>query len=104
LAKGRKTDLRIGLDSGGTFTDLVIQSGGRLTVRKVPSTPADPTQAIMRGLADFLPARQALIIHGTTVGTNALLEKRAAVLPLSPLPGLKILFLSAAKRVNIYTA
>lgn len=68
--------VRVGIDTGGTFTDLVADDG---TVRKVPSTPKDPSI----GLGDALRgARPALLAHGTTVATNALLEGRLATVAL----------------------
>jgi N-methylhydantoinase A len=80
---------RIGIDVGGTFTDLVaVDDFGRTTLAKVPSTPADPSIGVLDGLqllADELGlGRAALlaetdrIVHGTTVATNALIERRGA--------------------------
>ncbi len=72
-----------GVDVGGTFTDFVfLDAAGRLTVRKRPTTPADPSDGVSAGL---LTARDAdelgpdfALAHGTTVATNALLERRGA--------------------------
>src|SRR6476469_5946053 len=67
---------RVGSDTGGTFTDLVLDDG---TIAKVPSTPADPAEAVARGLAALATGDQAVMLaHGTTVATNALLERRGA--------------------------
>src|SRR5215469_16506375 len=74
--------LRIGIDTGGTFTDVVAvdEITGELTVTKTPSTPADPAQGFMAGLEKMLallgaePAVIATISHGTTIATNQLLE------------------------------
>jgi N-methylhydantoinase A len=74
--------LRIGIDTGGTFTDLVAfdEQAGTLTVAKAPSTPADPAAGFMTGLAKLLglvgagPEAIAAISHGTTIATNQLLE------------------------------
>jgi len=65
----------VGVDTGGTFTDLVVWDGERLRHDKVLSTPGDPSQAIIEGL-DRLGVRglRLQLIHGTTVGTNAVLE------------------------------
>ena len=84
---------RIGIDVGGTFTDLVaIDEGGRTTLAKVPSTPEDPSLGVLDGLAQLarrlgldraaLLAQTDRIVHGTTVATNALLEKKGAKLGL----------------------
>ncbi len=67
---------RVGSDTGGTFTDLVADDG---TVTKVPSTPHDPGEAVRTGLAELLAGeRPNVLAHGTTVATNALLERRGA--------------------------
>jgi N-methylhydantoinase A/oxoprolinase/acetone carboxylase beta subunit len=66
--------VRIGSDTGGTFTDLVDERG---RVAKVPSTPDDPARAVAAGLAG-LGGRPTWLGHGTTVATNALLEGQAA--------------------------
>jgi len=82
-------EFRIGIDIGGTFTDLVaVDRGGRATTAKSPSTPADQSLGVMAGLdelADHLAltrsellARTERIVHGTTVATNALLERKGA--------------------------
>ncbi|HYF17822.1 MAG TPA: hydantoinase/oxoprolinase family protein [Ramlibacter sp.] len=74
----------IGIDVGGTFTDAVVFAGddGRvLDAFKLPSTPADPAEAVLaalRRIAQRLPLQGATVCHGTTVGTNALLERRGA--------------------------
>ncbi|MEZ5964688.1 MAG: hydantoinase/oxoprolinase family protein [Planctomycetota bacterium] len=70
--------IRFGIDSGGTFTDVVALLPGRgLVVHKVPSTPRDPANAVLRGVADVLPAgAQVDLVHGTTVGLNAVLTGR----------------------------
>jgi N-methylhydantoinase A len=75
--------VRVGVDTGGTFTDFVYADGGRLHVFKLASTPADPSRAITEGLQRIARAtncrlRALEVVHGTTVGTNALLERRGA--------------------------
>src|ERR1700722_19518533 len=80
---------RIGIDVGGTFTDLVaVDPAGRATLAKVASTPADPSIGVMDGIVRLaevlgLPvarmfAETERIVHGTTVATNALLERKGA--------------------------
>jgi len=75
--------LRIGVDTGGTFTDFIAVAGDRLLSFKVPSTPHSPSRAILAGITRILgelgERETALeIVHGTTVATNALLERRGA--------------------------
>ena len=80
---------RIGADVGGTFTDLAaVDRAGRVVIAKCASTPRDPSEGLMEGLGllaselgldlpDLL-ARTEAIVHGTTVATNALLERKGA--------------------------
>lgn len=70
--------MRIAIDTGGTFTDCVFVSDGKLRVLKVPSTPDDPARAVLNGIAEITHGERAEIRHGTTVGTNALLERKGA--------------------------
>jgi N-methylhydantoinase A len=81
--------LRIGIDVGGTFTDVVaVDDDGRVTIAKVPSTPRDPAVGVLDGVAKLareidldrakLLAQTERIVHGTTVATNALLERKGA--------------------------
>lgn len=76
--------MRIGVDIGGTFTDLVfLRPDGRLDRRKVPSTPDDYARAILEGIAAELAAAGEAagigeIVHATTVATNAVIERRGA--------------------------
>ena len=80
---------RIGIDVGGTFTDLVaIDETGAATLAKVPSTPEDPSRGVLDGLAALaaklgrdsagMLGQTERIVHGTTVATNALLERKGA--------------------------
>lgn len=73
--------IRIGIDTGGTFTDFVVAKGSRITSFKAPSTPQNPARAILDGLARIMAETASLpseIVHGTTVATNALLERKGA--------------------------
>lgn len=71
--------LTIAIDSGGTFTDCVWLEKSALRILKVFSTPADPSQAIAEAVARIAPAGiNVLVLHGTTVGTNTLLQRKGA--------------------------
>jgi N-methylhydantoinase A len=87
---------RVATDTGGTFTDFVIfdESAGTYRIMKVPSTPQSPEQALLNGLAalerDGVPLnRISVFTHGTTVGTNALLEERGARVGLAVTKGFR---------------
>src|SRR6266850_2969891 len=71
--------LYVAVDTGGTFTDCVWLEGERLRILKVFSTPADPSQAIAAALNTIAAGKTSLtLLHGTTVGTNTLLERKGA--------------------------
>jgi N-methylhydantoinase A len=79
--KSSREPIRIGIDTGGTFTDFVAARGSRLTAFKAPSTPHNPAEAILKGITRLLTDVDAApfeIVHGTTVATNALLERKGA--------------------------
>jgi N-methylhydantoinase A len=70
---------RLGVDTGGTFTDFVLQDGEALRVHKVLSTPEAPERAILQGVRDLgVEAAELRVVHGSTVGTNAVLEGKGA--------------------------
>jgi N-methylhydantoinase A len=68
----------IGVDTGGTFTDFVALQRGRLVSFKLPSTPRAPERAVLAGLARLAADRSSRVRHGSTVATNALLERKGA--------------------------
>ena len=71
--------VRVGVDTGGTFTDFVALINDELVTAKVLSTPKDPSKAIIEGLALLgLESATVDLVHGTTVGTNAVLEDKGA--------------------------
>src|SRR5437879_11741801 len=76
----RSQPLRVAIDTGGTFTDCVWIDPGvrRLRMSKVFSTPADPSQAIVEALRKIGHEGELVLLHGTTVGTNTLLERKGA--------------------------
>lgn len=70
--------MRAAIDTGGTFTDCVYLENGQIRVLKLFSTPADPSLAVLDALARIHPAGAIDVRHGTTLGTNAMLERRGA--------------------------
>ena len=95
--------MRVGVDVGGTFTDLVaVAPDGSLTIRKVATTPADPTAGVWRAVAAAGGAVDTLI-HGTTIATNALLERRGARVALLTTAGFEdLLWLRRQDRAALY--
>jgi N-methylhydantoinase A/oxoprolinase/acetone carboxylase beta subunit len=77
--------MKVGVDTGGTFTDVVGDDG---RIHKLPSTPDDPGDAVRHGVASLSPGPPALLAHGTTVATNALLERRGATVALFTTEGM----------------
>jgi N-methylhydantoinase A len=70
--------MRIAIDTGGTFTDCVYARDGAPAVLKVPSTPDDPARSVLAAIRQIAIGEYAEVRHGTTVGTNALLERKGA--------------------------
>lgn len=71
--------MRIGVDAGGTFTDfVVVEDNGRLHTFKLRSNPAAPASVILKGIEQATLRRSAQVVHGSTVATNALLERKGA--------------------------
>lgn len=69
----------IGIDTGGTFTDFVLIAKGRVVVHKLLSTPDNPARAVIRGLRAIIEGKEPVeVTYGTTVATNALLERKGA--------------------------
>jgi N-methylhydantoinase A len=102
---------RIGVDSGGTFTDVCLfdEASGRIAVWKVSSTPVDPSQAVAQGVAEGLAEIGAAagdvsyFGHGTTVATNALIQHRGARIGLITSAGFRdLLEIGRQKRPDLY--
>lgn len=92
----RPPSYRVATDTGGTFTDFVVfdESAGTYRIMKVPSSPHHPEQALLDGLTTLAsqgvpPERISVFTHGTTVGTNALLEERGARVGLAVTRGFR---------------
>ena len=103
--------IRIGIDTGGTFTDLVAfdPEGGRLAFHKVASTPDDPARGIIRGAREIVeqvgvrPDQVELLIHGTTVATNAVLQRAGARVALITTAGFRdVLQIQRQDRPRLY--
>jgi N-methylhydantoinase A len=107
----------VGIDVGGTFTDFVVWQEGRLRVHKVPTTPDDQSRAIVQGLEELgliappsahrldtaSPRHPLTLIHGMTVATNALLERRGAATALLTTQGLRdVLVIGRQNRPHLY--
>ena len=86
---------RLAVDIGGTFTDLALEWGGRRVTTKVLTTPARPEQGVLDGIAAILneaglaPPDIALLVHGTTLATNAIIERKGAVTALVTTEGFR---------------
>ena len=106
MAQQRAKQLRIAIDTGGTFTDCVFRMGGRVEVLKLPSTPDDPGRAILeavRRIAERVGANAVEVRHGTTVGTNALLERKGARVAFVTTAGFEdTLAIGRQARPNLY--
>jgi len=97
--------MRVGIEVGGTFTDLVAVDGERIEIVKVPSTPTSPDVGAFAaiGAADIPPAGITDLVHGSTVATNAILERKGAKIAFITTRGFRdILFLQRHDRRNIY--
>ena len=102
--------VRIGVDAGGTFTDVCLaDENGVISVFKLPSTPSDPSISIVQGALDLLadagqePESVSYLGHGTTVATNALLQRRGAQTGVITTGGFRdLLELARQRRPDLY--
>ena len=97
--------IQIGVDTGGTFTDFFFVRNGRVSIRKILSTPANPAEAILQGIQKEIDSPETcFIIHGTTVATNALLERKGGPVGLVTTRGFEdILFIGRQTRKSLYS-
>jgi len=102
---------KIGVDVGGTFTDVFLlnETTGQLAVHKVSSAPEDPSKAIIRGVSEILqiqkipPDRVTYLAHGTTVATNAIIEQRGGKVGLLTTQGFRdLLEIGRQTRPKLY--
>src|SRR5579863_1508728 len=98
--------LILAIDTGGTFTDCVYRAQGRVKVFKLPSTPDDPGRAILEAvetIAAEVGVEGLELRHGTTVGTNALLERKGARVAFVTTEGFEdTLVIGRQARPNLY--
>jgi N-methylhydantoinase A len=105
--------MKLGIDTGGTFTDFILQTDEGFKTYKVSSTPGDPSLAILRGLQYFFPDASSTsgftlpsaleIVHGTTVGTNAFIQRKGAKTLLVTTKGFEdVLFIGRQNRTSLY--
>src|SRR5881398_2625850 len=105
-ARGVRT--RVGVDTGGTFTDFVFEAEGELRIFKLASTPDDPSRAIIEGLRRIAAETgsrlsEIEVVHGTTVGTNALLQRRGARIALLTTAGFEdVIEIARQARPELY--
>jgi N-methylhydantoinase A/oxoprolinase/acetone carboxylase beta subunit len=96
--------MRIGIDAGGTFTDFIIcRDDGALETFKLRSNPRSPASVILAGLAQAAAGQRAEVIHGSTVATNALLERRGARTALVTTAGFEdVIHIGRQNRAELY--
>lgn len=93
----------IGVDTGGTFTDFVVLAEGKVKIFKVLSTPENPAEAVVKGL-NAVGGRCRRVIHGTTVATNAVLERKGAKTAFITNRGFEdLLLIGRQNREELYT-
>ncbi len=92
----------VGIDVGGTFTDIALLEDGKLSVHKLPSTPADPSKGILQGIKET-GVTSAEFVHGSTVATNALLEGKGSRTALVTTMGFEdVLEIGRQARAELY--
>ncbi len=98
--------MRVGVDIGGTFTDIVMSHDGQLTIHKLPTTPQDPSVAMLTGIQTITQNnihRLEWVAHGTTVATNAILERKGGKIAFITTYGFRdILYIGRQNRPDLY--
>ena len=94
----------VGIDVGGTFTDIAVLQDGRLSVHKLPSTPQNPSLGIVQGVGEVgVATGSADFVHGSTVATNALLEGKGSRTALVTTMGFEdVLEIGRQSRAELY--
>ncbi|MGE3539698.1 MAG: hydantoinase/oxoprolinase family protein [Candidatus Tectimicrobiota bacterium] len=96
--------VKIGVDTGGTFSDFMLMDGETIVIHKVLSTPDNPARAVLQGLRHLRPDLHGVeVVHGSTVATNALLERKGARTALITTEGFEdILEIGRQTRPHLY--
>jgi len=102
--RGTTLHMRIGIDAGGTFTDFIVyHDDGRLETFKLRSNPRSPASVILAGLTQAAGSRKAEVIHGSTVATNALLERKGVRTALVTTAGFEdVIHIGRQNRPELY--
>src|SRR5437773_2259752 len=100
----RQLPLRIGVDAGGTFTDFaVLHDDGRLESFKLRSSPAAPAAVLLEGIRRATGGSRTEVVHGSTVATNALLERKGARTAFITTDGFTdLVFIGRQNRPHLY--
>lgn len=94
---------RIGVDTGGTFTDFVFFRGDTIETLKLPSTPKNPESSVLQGVEPFIKDK-IIMIYGTTIATNSLLQKKMAKSAFLCTKGFEhILHIGRQNRINLFS-
>ena len=100
---------RLAIDIGGTFTDVVLEQDGELNTSKVLTTPAAPEDGVLNGIEEVLakagtaPGDIGMLLHGTTLATNAIIERKGANVALITTDGFRdVLEIGYESRFNQY--
>ena len=99
-----KYQMRIGIDAGGTFTDFIVRhDSGRLETFKLRSNPRSPASVILAGLGQIAGSSKAQVVHGSTVATNALLERKGVRTALITTAGFEdVIQIGRQNRAELY--
>ncbi|SMP15290.1 N-methylhydantoinase A [Desulfurobacterium pacificum] len=93
----------IGVDTGGTFTDFIYKKDNEWGVLKIPSTPHNPAEAVLKGIQLIAESEKKNVVHGSTVATNAVLERKGAKTAFITNRGFEdILFIGRQNREKLY--
>jgi N-methylhydantoinase A len=102
-SENNKKSALIGIDTGGTFTDFIFEKNGKWNVFKILSTPLDPSAAVLSGIDHLCYGQPVRVIHGSTVATNTILEKKGARIALVTNQGFEdIIEIGRQNRLRLY--